>query len=81
MLLCFGAAWPFSIYKSYASRSNKGKSFWFLLVIFMGYLAGTLHKLFYSFDAVIYLYVLNGLMVALDMLLYIRNRKYEPRKT
>ena len=30
MMLCFGSAWPFSIYKSYTSRSNKGKSVWFL---------------------------------------------------
>jgi len=73
MLLCFGAAWPFSIWKSYTSRSNAGKSFWFLLVIFIGYVAGTLHKLFYSFDAVIWLYVLNGAMVFVDMLLYARN--------
>ena len=26
MLICFGAAWPFSIYKSYTSRENTGKS-------------------------------------------------------
>lgn len=70
MLLCFGAAWPFSIWKSYVSRSNKGKSILFLAVIFIGYIAGALHKLFYAYDAVIYLYALNGLMVAIDMLLY-----------
>jgi len=79
MLLCFGAAWPFSIYKSHVSRSNKGKSLWFLLVIFIGYAAGALHKFFYSFDAVIYLYILNGLMVLIDILLYVRNSRLEKR--
>ena len=81
MLLCFGAAWPFSIYKSYVSASNKGKSLWFLLVILIGYIAGALHKFFYNFDGVIYLYILNGFMVAIDILLYLKNRKAEPRKT
>jgi hypothetical protein len=33
MLLCFGAAWPFSIYKSYVSRRNGGKSVIFLFVV------------------------------------------------
>jgi membrane protein DedA with SNARE-associated domain len=73
MLLCFGAAWPFSIWKSYNSKSNSGKSIWFLLVIFIGYLAGAAHKFLYNFDAVFYLYVLNGIMVAIDMALYVRN--------
>lgn len=25
MLACFGAAWPFSLVRSYKARSNKGK--------------------------------------------------------
>lgn len=75
MLLCFGAAWPFSIWKSYTSCSNKGKSIIFLAVIFTGYVAGALHKLFYAYDAVIYLYILNGVMVAFDMGLYFRNER------
>ena len=74
MLLCFGAAWPFSIYKSYTSRQNAGKSLWFLCVILVGYVAGTIHKLLYSFDYVIYLYVFNGLMVFTDIVLYLRNQ-------
>ena len=75
MLICFGAAWPFSIYHSYRSRTHHGKSLLFLYVILFGYVAGTLHKIFFYYDAVIFLYVLNGLMVATDILLYYRNRK------
>lgn len=73
MLLCFGAAWPFSIYKSYKSRQNAGKSIIFLIIIFTGYIAGFTHKLLYSFDAAIYLYALNGIMVFIDITLYFRN--------
>ncbi|NOZ69843.1 MAG: hypothetical protein GXP46_11520 [Deferribacteres bacterium] len=75
MLICFGAAWPFSIYKSYKSRTNAGKSLLFLYVIFTGYVAGTLHKIIYSFDPVIILYITNGLMVFTDLLLYYRNKR------
>jgi len=75
MLICFGAAWPFSIYRSYTSRSVEGKSLLFLLVIFLGYISGILHKIFYNYDNVIYLYTLNMLMVGIDILLYLRNRR------
>ena len=75
MLICFGAAWPFSIYKSYVSRSNSGKSIMFLLVVFLGYVSGVFHKLFYNFDLVIYLYGLNGCMVFADIILHFRNKK------
>ena len=77
MLMCFGAAWPFSIYKSYKSRSTKGKSVFFLCVILIGYIAGVVHKLLNSYDFVIYLYVLNTLMVSLDIILYLRNKNIE----
>jgi hypothetical protein len=75
MLICFGAAWPFSIYRSYTSRSVEGKSLLFLLVIFLGYIAGILHKIFFYYDNVIFLYTLNMLMVGTDILLYLRNRR------
>lgn len=75
MLLCFGAAWPFSIYQSYKSRSVAGKSPIFLVVLLAGYIAGILHKVFFSYDRVLYLYLLNFLMVSVDFILYIRNRR------
>ena len=75
MLVCFGAAWPFSIYKSWKSRENSGKSVIFLFVVVIGYIAGILHKLYNSFDAVIYLYILNSLMVSTDIILYYRNKR------
>lgn len=75
MLVCFGAAWPFSIYKSLKSKSNNGKSIIFLLVVMTGYLSGILHKLFYSYDPVIFLYALNFIMVGTDAVLWYRNSK------
>ncbi|NTV89148.1 MAG: hypothetical protein HGA22_02115 [Clostridiales bacterium] len=73
MLVCFGAAWPLSIYKSYTSRKNTGKSVGFLFVIVAGYIFGILHKIFFSYNAVIFLYILNCIMVSTDICLFYRN--------
>lgn len=75
MLICFGAAWPFSIYKSYTSRSTSGKSIFFLIVIMIGYVSGIINKIFYNYNWVIYLYMLNLTMVFIDTMLYVRNSK------
>jgi len=81
MLVCFGAAWPVSIYKSLRTRAVAGKSLFFLLIVFVGYLAGILHKIVFHYDLVIFLYGLNALMVGIDIVLYLRNRLYHVRKS
>ncbi|OPZ28653.1 MAG: hypothetical protein BWZ02_01242 [Lentisphaerae bacterium ADurb.BinA184] len=73
MLICFGAAWPLSIAKSYRTRRNGAKSLWFLVVVFIGYVAGVIHKVRNDLDFVTALYALNGVMVFADILLYLRN--------
>ena len=45
MLICFGAAWPFSIVRSWRSRTSKGKSIFFLCVVEVGYAAGIMNKI------------------------------------
>jgi hypothetical protein len=79
MLLCFGAAWPFSLRRSWVSRTTAGKSLFFLIVVDLGYISGILHKLIFSFDLIIFLYILNGVMVTTDIILYFRNRRIEKR--
>ena len=74
MLICFGFAWPFQIYHSYVSRTAKGKSAIFSYVVIVGYAAGILHKVIYSMDGVIYLYIADLIMVIIDLMLYYRNR-------
>jgi hypothetical protein len=81
MLLCFGVAWPFSIHKSLTSHSVKGKSLAFLLIVWFGYLAGILHKIFYHPDVVVVFYIINMSMVTVDALLYLRNRTTVNNKT
>ncbi|MBI4691047.1 MAG: hypothetical protein HY754_12410 [Nitrospirae bacterium] len=74
MLICFGAAWPVSIYKSYTSRTTAGKSVIFLIIVLIGYIAGIFHKIFNNLDLVIWLYIVNAVMVSIDILLYVRNK-------
>ncbi len=75
MLLCFGAAWPLSIYKSYTSKQIAGKSVGFLFTVLIGYVAGVIHKLTHNPDLVTGLYILNGTMVTVDIVLYYRNKR------
>lgn len=77
MIISFGAAWPFSIYKSYHSRKTGGKSPVFLGIVLVGYVGGILHKYFYSYDFVIYMYIFNFILVAIDLGLYFRNLNIE----
>ena len=66
MLLCFGAAWPLNIYKSLKSRTAAGRSILFQWAIIIGYICGIIHKILYSNNIVLYLYILNLLMVSFD---------------
>jgi hypothetical protein len=81
MLICFGAAWPLSIYRSYKSRKTGGKSIGFLIVIVVGYIAGIINKIINApNDYVIYLYILNVAMVSADIVLYFRNKHIEKKE-
>jgi hypothetical protein len=79
MLLSFGAAWPTQIYKSYKSRKTAGKSVAFLYIVIFGYLSGIVHKLLYSRDIVMILYIINLVMVSIDICLYYRNKNIEKK--
>ena len=79
MVICFGASWPLSVLKSYRARTTKGKSLFFLLLIFIGYMFGIVSKLTAEHFKwyVLFFYVLNSLMVLTDIILYFRNLKLD----
>ena len=82
MIVLFGASWPMNVIKSVKSRTAKGKSLLFLLLIFTGYLFGISGKLI-SGDFkwyVLFFYVLNTLMVGADIILYFRNLKLDKKR-
>ena len=81
MVVSFGASWPFNVIKSFKARTAKGKSPLFLILILFGYVAGIASKFcnaqymanFASKWYVLVFYILNFIMVATDLILYIRN--------
>ena len=77
MLFCFGFSWPFAIAKSIKSRSTKGKSLMFMLLIFFGYIFGIVHKVLYNFNWVTWAYVALLGLVGFDLFLYFRNWRHE----
>jgi len=70
MLLCFGISWPLSIAKSLRTKHVAGKSPLFMSIVDIGYVSGILHKIYFNYDWVIWLYILNFLMVSFDLFLY-----------
>ncbi len=74
MLVCFGCAWPLSIYKTWKTKTSRGKSLFFLTVILIGYISGILFEFYGDLNFVIYLYLINILMVAVDLGLSIKYR-------
>ena len=87
MIVCFGISWPMNVIKSYKARTTKGKSLAFLLLIFVGYIAGITSKLVneaYMANIsekwyVLFFYFLNFIMVGADLVLYVRNSKLDKK--
>lgn len=78
MLVCFGISWPFNIAKSLRSRTAKGKSVAFELLIIAGYLCGLIGKLILgNLSYVVFFYIADILMVAADLVLTLRNRRLD----
>jgi hypothetical protein len=71
MLLCFGTSWPISIAKALRTHVVAGKSPLFMILIIIGYACGVTHKVLYAYNWVTYLYVLNMVMVSVDLALYL----------
>ena len=83
MIVLFGCSWPMNVIKSYKVRTAKGKSLAFLLFIWIGYICGISSKLVIRHGGgtvkwyVLFFYVLNFVMVSLDLILYFRNKRLD----
>ncbi len=79
MLACFGICWPVSVYTSVKTKRTEGKSLLFMLIVFLGYISGVVHKVYYNFDFVIILYISNLVLVFVDIVLYLKySRRIAP---
>ena len=83
MMICFGCSWPNNIRTTLKNKSPKGKSLAFLILIDCGYLCGILGKIL-SGNVVWYvlgMYILNFIMVTIDMCLYLYYAHKERQKS
>ena len=85
MLTAFGASWPFNIAKSWRSRTARGKSVLFEIIVVGGYLIGLAGKFItwhrtgvwaYS----IWFYFADIIMVLIDICLYVRNTSLDRKE-
>ncbi len=79
MMILFGCSWPNNIMTTLRNKSTKGKSLMFLILIDIGYACGIASKLLApSFKwYVMFFYVLNLIMVSIDLCLYFYYRSKE----
>ena len=88
MIVSFGVSWPVNVVKSYKARTAKGKSMIFLILILFGYVAGITSKFvneaymasFAQKWYVLIFYILNFIMVSVDLGMYLRNRALDKRR-
>ena len=88
MIVSFGISWPMNVIKSYRARTTKGKSLAFLLLILFGYVAGIASKFvneaymasFAQKWYVLVFYILNFIMVSIDLGMYIRNYNLDKKR-
>ena len=83
MVISFGLSWPNNIITSLKNKSTKGKSLPFLLLINFGYVCGIIAKLISNSIVwyVLFFYILNFIMVSIDLGLYFHYQKNEKRDT
>lgn len=80
MVISFGVAWPTSIMKSIRSKTSKGKSLLFMVVVFFGYIFGICSKLTAGYISyVLVFYVINLFMVGTDIVLFFINRQRDKK--
>lgn len=74
MLVCFGFSWPLNLIKNYKAETAKGASLPFILLIITGYIAGITAKLVSGqINYVLAVYLLNLVIVSLNVAVYVRN--------
>jgi hypothetical protein len=78
MLVCFGISWPISIAKALRTKTVSGKSPLFMSIVIAGYASGIIHKFLYARDWIIVLYIINLVLVAIDMTLYFHYSEKKP---
>ncbi|HUT57801.1 MAG TPA: hypothetical protein VNA25_08100 [Phycisphaerae bacterium] len=81
MLILFGLSWPLAVYRTWKAKRVEAKSVGFTVLVFIGYFFGLAAKFVRAesiadVEWVFVLYVINGILVGLDLLLILHYRKH-----
>lgn len=80
MLVCFGLSWPINVVKAYKTQTTKGTSLPFIFLIIAGYVAGIVAKIITGqMNYVLIVYVINLLIVMMNVVVYARNYQIDKR--
>lgn len=78
MLLCFGFSWPISVVNNYRSRTTRGMSLPFILLIIFGYICRITAKLIsHNITYVLAVVYFQSAGRQHDLLVYFRNKKLD----
>lgn len=78
MVICFGLSWPLSVYKSASPAPPRGKACSLRCSSGQGYVSAIIGKIVtQNLTYVFYFYILNIVMVSIDICLYFRNRRLD----
>ena len=81
MLVCFGLSWPINVIKAYKARTAKATSLPFIILIFTGYISGITAKLVSGQTGyVLGVYLINLVIVMLNIMVYFRNMTLDKNK-
>lgn len=81
MLICFGLSWPINLMKNIKAGTAKSMSLKFILLIIFGYIAGITAKIInQQFNYVLIVYILNILIVTLNLAVYFINKHKDKKK-
>ncbi len=81
MLICFGFSWPMNVIKNYKSKSAKGMSLPFIILIIAGYVAGITAKIItQQINYVLIVYFINLVFVSANLLVYFVNLSLDKKK-
>ncbi len=81
MLICFGLSWPISLIKNIRSKTAKGMSLPFIMLITLGYIAGISSKIIgHNINYVLIVYFINITAVSINIAVYFRNSHLDKEK-
>ena len=80
MLVCFGFSWPITIYKTIKSKTVKGITPVFYILVLVGYVSGIIYKIFYNYNYSIWFYVMNAVFVSAQIVLFYYFHNLESKK-